>query len=264
MKSDSEIIQDQKTVIDGLSVYYKLVGDPQKLPLVFLHGHPMPHAPASTFDYSNVLLELARYFYVIAPEHIATMRSDPPKGKFDMRERARHLDRFLQRIEVDNFVLMGQSFGGGVALVYTSLFPNKVKALILVDALSNYLQRAIFIVNTARFIIYKLLHSLRLTLKHFYFVSDKIPWNREKVEFYIESINPRYRYINVDYQRIKTPTLIIWGNKDWFLTPIWGAFEMKRGIPDSKLIIVNGGHTILYQNPEYVVKKLVGTLREDS
>lgn len=260
MKSNSEIIQDKVTTIDGLSFYYKLVGDPKKPLLVFLHGHPMPHAPASTFDFSNVLSELARYFYVIAPEHIATMRSDPPKVKLDMQERAHHLDRFLQGAGINDFVLMGQSFGGGVALVYTSLFPNKVKALILVDALSNYLQRAIFIINTVRFIIYKLLHNLKLTSKRFYFVSDEIPWNRKKAKDYIESVNPRYRYINVDYQRIKNPTLIVWGDKDWFLTPIWSAYQMKREIPDSKLIIVNGGHTILYEKPEYVIGEIIKSL----
>ena len=261
MKRDSQTIQDEKTIIDGLTIYYKLVGDSQNPPLVFLHGHPMPHRPASTLDFSPVLLELARHFYVIAPEHIATMRSDPPKGEFDMQERARHLDIFLQRLGIHNFVLMGQSFGGGVALVYTSLFPSKVKALILVDSLYNYLRRVIFIVNTVIFILYKLRHNLRLTSKHFYFVSDSIPWKREKAKAYIESMNPHYRYIKVSYENIKNLTLIVWGNKDSFITPIWGAYEMKRRIPNSQLIVVNGGHTILYQKPHYVVQKIVENLK---
>ena len=44
------------------------------------------------------------------------------------------------------------------------------------------------------------------------------------------------------------------------LTPIWGAYEMKRKIPSSKLVIVEGGHTVLYQKPEYVIGKVVNVL----
>ena len=260
MKKNSTKIQDKNIKIDSLTVYYKLVGNPKNTPLVFLHGHPMPHVPATTFDYSNVLLELSKHSYVIAPEHIATMRSDPPRGPFDMQDRARHLDKFLQKMGISKFVLTGQSFGGGVALVYTSLFPNKVKQLILIDSVSNDLHWTFFIVNIIRFALYKVLHSLRFTMNRFYFVSDTVPWNREKAKLYINSLNPKHRYINVTYEKIKNPTLIVWGNKDVFLTPIWGAYEMNKKIPNSQLIIVNGGHTILYQEPACVVQKIVDYL----
>ena len=68
-----------------------------------------------------------------------------------------------------------------------------------------------------------------------------------------------YSTFNVDYSRIETHTLLIWENRDR-LTPLRYAHKLNNEIKDSKLILVEGGHTILYQKPEAVIKEIIRNL----
>ncbi len=258
------MIQEKKATIDALSFYYKLVGDPQNPSLVFLHGHPMPDLPAERFDYSNVLLELAKYFYVIAPEHIGTMRSDPPQKPISKEERAEVIHKLLESLKIRTPIMMGQSFGGGVALVYAHLYPQKVKTLILVDAVTDYRKRTYFILGAIRYWLYKSLFALPLSLD---FKRNLVYWSSKRAKLpesdlrkYLNQLHPINYVINVDYLRLKTPTILVWGKNDWFITPVSDAYRLKRKIKGSRLVLVDGGHTILYQDPEYVVGEIVKSL----
>lgn len=264
MKSDSGIIQDKRTTIDGLSFYYKLVGDSQNPPLVFLHGHPMPHVPADSIDFTNVLLEFAKYFYVIAPEHIGTMRSGPASRPITMNDRARIICKLLDELGIRKAIISAQSFGAVVAASFALSYPNKIKRLILIDASTTYQIKKYTWLISLRYWTYKTLISLpvplRLKRKLIYFSSFRKNLNLSDIREYLNQIHPAvYETFNLEYFKIKTPTLLIWGKNDR-LTPLKYALKLKNVITNSKLVLVEGGHTTLYQEPHNVINEIVRNL----
>lgn len=264
MKSNSEIIQDKRTTIGSLSFYYKLVGNSQKPPLVFLHGTPMPHRPADSIDFTDVLLELAKHFYVIAPEHIGTMRSSPSFKPITMNERAKILNELLDKLEIKNAVISGQSFGGAVALSFAAAYPSKVKTLILIDSSTTYQIRKYAWLIRLIYWLYRTIVSLPLpiTLKRnlMYFSSFKNKLSLSEITNYLNQIHPEaYSTFDIDYSKIKSRTLLVWGNRDR-LTPLKYAHKLNNEIKDSKLILVEGGHIILYQKPHYVIQEIIKSL----
>jgi pimeloyl-ACP methyl ester carboxylesterase len=63
-----------KTVtVDGLSIFYREIGDPTNPKLVLLHGFP-----ASSHQYRNLILALADHFHVVAPDYPGFGNSDLP------------------------------------------------------------------------------------------------------------------------------------------------------------------------------------------
>jgi len=56
---------------------------------------------------------------------------------------------------------------------------------------------------------------------------------------------------------IRTPTVIIWGDKDKS-TPIDDAYFMNEKIKNSKLVVINGaGHALNKECPEVLAEKVL-------
>lgn len=52
----------------------------------------------------------------------------------------------------------------------------------------------------------------------------------------------------------------IWGKRDTIVTPLKRAEEIHQEVKDSQLLLVDGGHTVLYQKPNEVVKLIVNSI----
>ncbi len=264
MNNRSLLVLDKRITISGLTFYYKLVGDIKNPPLVFLHGHPMPHVPAVTIDFTNVLLEFAKYFYVIAPEQIGTMRSSPALKPITMKDRAKIVYKLLDKLEIQEAIVAGQSYGGRVATSFALAYPSKVIELILIDSTTTYQTIKYFWLLRLRFWIYKTVITLPLPLsikrKLFYFSSYSKNLNLSEMRNYLTQVHPDdYDSVGLEYSDIKAPTLLIWGKSDR-ITPLKYAFKLKKDIPNSILILVDGGHTVLYEKPHVVIKEIMRNL----
>src|SRR3989344_7259663 len=119
------MITDHKIVIDDLEIYYRTAGSPEKQHLIFLHGWAARLDGPLGGD--KVILELSKYFYVIAPEHPGLMRSMPPKEIWGLDDYAHALIKLLKPLNLVRPIIMGQSFGGGVATAYAKLYPEEIK-----------------------------------------------------------------------------------------------------------------------------------------
>lgn len=138
MKSDFKHlplnIKDHTIIIRGLKVYYRTAGDPKYPPLILLNGWGAK--VRGIFPNSEkVIKEFARHgFYVISPEHPGLMRSETPNSVWGPREYKEYLEEFIEKLGIQNFILVGQSFGGAIATAYAAEYPEKIKTLVLVDA----------------------------------------------------------------------------------------------------------------------------------
>ncbi len=263
------MIVDHKIIIDGLEIYYRTAGSPENQHLIFLHGW------ASRLDGSlgsdKVISELSKYFYVIAPEHPGLIRSTPPKEVWGLDDFTHTLNKLLSPLHLKTPILMGQSFGGGVATAYAKLYPEGIKLLILVDAITNKRKQNFY--QRLRFFWWPLFSFLvksqwtPLILKKVIInISLGVPtdminkFNAKSYSIMGEiPLNKEY-YVNVDYRALLMPLFLVWGDRDTWVTPIQRAKEIHGDVRNSKLLTLKGPHTILYKNPKYAIGEIIKIL----
>jgi pimeloyl-ACP methyl ester carboxylesterase len=114
----------------GASVHYRDEGNPAGAPLVLIHGSNAslhtwePWVARLGDDYRIVTLDL--------PGHGLTGRT--PDDDYSSAAFISTIDAIVTHLEIDNFALGGNSMGGGATWRYALAYPDKVNAMILIDA----------------------------------------------------------------------------------------------------------------------------------
>ena len=125
-------LHNHSTRFNGSLIHYVTAGEQTKQLFVFLHG-----APWGTKSW-DVVRELAKHFYVVAPEQPAFGRSDPLPIYTNLPEQyAEVVHHILREEKLDEAkpVIMAQSFGGNAAHGYLKKYPktfNFIKFLVLI------------------------------------------------------------------------------------------------------------------------------------
>lgn len=135
------------------SIYTKTYGNPKGQAAIFLHGGPGYNS--ASFE-GTTAEELARNgFYVIVYDRRGEGRSTDNKAVFTFEESLKDLNEIYKKFKLKKAILIGHSFGGIVATLYTEQQPKKVAALVLVGApiifqetFSNIIERSTAIYET--------------------------------------------------------------------------------------------------------------------
>ena len=97
--------------------------------VVLLHG-----VLGSRHDWRRLVKLLARDFMVIAPDLLGHGDSAHKFADFSLGAHAGRLRDLLDRLGVKDATLVGHSLGGGVAMQYAWLFPERCRRLVLVSS----------------------------------------------------------------------------------------------------------------------------------
>lgn len=237
--------------IDGLKFTYSDVGNPEGVPIILMHGWGCNHTTLQSIE-NLVATPTTRVINVDFP---GFGESDEPADVWGAYEYADFIEKFLDKLEIENPVLLGHSFGGRVGIIISSR--RKVRKLILTDAAGV-----------------KPRHSLKWYVKVYSYKLAKklypLIYGKDGAQKRIEearkkrgssdynNASPKMRAIlsktvNEDLKRhmpsIKAPTLLIWGENDT-ATPLSDAKTMERLIPDAGLVSFPGcGHYSFLDNP---------------
>jgi pimeloyl-ACP methyl ester carboxylesterase/predicted amino acid-binding ACT domain protein len=126
-------LHTDRVSVDGRTVSYARGG--HGLPVLFLHGWGLDHE-----SYRRALRRLtARGCNVIAPSLPGFGRSDElPVLERTLVGYARWVDRFLEAIGADEpVVVLGHSFGGGIATRFAHDRPERVRYLVMLNAVGD-------------------------------------------------------------------------------------------------------------------------------
>nr|WP_042197361.1 alpha/beta hydrolase [Kibdelosporangium sp. MJ126-NF4]CEL22905.1 Alpha/beta hydrolase fold precursor [Kibdelosporangium sp. MJ126-NF4]CTQ90045.1 Alpha/beta hydrolase fold precursor [Kibdelosporangium sp. MJ126-NF4] len=118
--------------IDGLSVFYREAGDPEKPTILLLHGFP-----ASSFMYRDLIRLLENDFHVIAPDYPGFGHSDAPRPtEFDYTfDRLTDVvERLTEHLGLTTYALYMQDFGGPVGFRLATRHPERVSFLVVQNA----------------------------------------------------------------------------------------------------------------------------------
>ncbi len=239
-----------KISIDGLQIVYYTIGKGPSI--LFLHG-----GRTRALTYKKNLVLLSQKYFVIAPDIPLFGDSDIPKEEWSFTNFAHLFDKFLKKLKLKNVIVIGYSFGGGIAFNLAAM--NKdVSKLILVNTadqaspreseLSKLIHRILFYSIRPQYysVFYKLANDyLIYSIKHFFDLS-----HINKVRKH--ALSTKYKNL----RKIGIPTLILWSKNDTIF-PLDIAERFKNRIGKSKLEIVDGNHEWILLNPELFYKKVI-------
>ena len=255
-------------VSPGLVVHIRDEGRRDGLPLVLLHGS---NASLHTWEpWVARLRTTTRIITYDAPAHGLT--GPNPSGDYSNAAQAAVLDAVVRSLQVDRFVLGGNSMGGGVAARYAADHPAKVVGLILIDASGqpyddpnsgSWLLRTISLPGvrnivaelTPRWMIAGALDgavSVKSILSPAaidrYWQLLRYPGNRVAT---IERFAQGYSSVpSADLAKITAPTLILWGREDRFI-PVTSAKYFSDCIRNSRSVIYDHvGHLPMEEAPD--------------
>lgn len=97
--------------------------------LVLIHG-----SGGGAVNWYKVIGPLSEHFHLYAPDVVGFGESDKPDAPYDGPYLARWLLNFLDALELPRVNMVGESFGGAIALHFTHANPARVEKLVLVDA----------------------------------------------------------------------------------------------------------------------------------
>ena len=176
--------------------------------------------------------------------------STEPSEPIDSFKYAEIVKTYIDNMEIEKVTLIGHSFGGKLSIILGAKYPELVEKIVLVNSAGLIPKRG----PKYYFKVYSF-KTLRFLYKTLFFWMK----SEEKMErFYKKFGSTDYKdssgimrkilviVVNENLlpllNKIKAPTLLIWGDKDT-ATPLYMGKIMEREIKDSGLVVLEGtGH----------------------
>ena len=252
--------------VDDLVIHYRDEG--QGPTLVLLHGVA---SSLHTWDgWTDRLKEQYRVIRIDLPGHGLTGR-DPSVERYELPYMIDKLEKFLNKLSIDNIYLAGNSLGGYIAWNYALHRPDRVNKMILLDA-AGFPQDMPFIMDMAAMPVIgdvgtvfmpKFLVNMNVSaaygdedkatdeVKQRYFDLVMRKGNRKALidvfrTMKEQSTNP---HIGDRVKEIAVPTMLMWGDQDeWVPLEIFEKF--RQNLPQSQTIVYEGvGHMPMEELP---------------
>lgn len=222
---------------EGAALHFVSLGD-GGIPLVMIHG------------FGNTLESLKPLAELLSDKRRVVLIDLPGFGKSPLQESlisardfAERLKEFLDEQGIGKADIAGHSFGGKVGMEFSSLYPERIRKLILISTAGLKRKRTFF--QAVRFQSIKILGK---SIKIYDRAAGKNlfkSWFAPKFGSKDYNLFPHARNIlvrsvneNIDSRivSIKAPTLILFGGQDQETPPEMGE-RLKRMIQGSQLVV---------------------------
>lgn len=213
--------------VAGIDIYYEQHFG-KGIPVLLLHGWGGSHV-----SFQGVYDRLCRDGYAaINLDFPGFGSSGMPGTGFGIYDYAHLTAKFVEQLGLEQVIAVGHSFGGRVSILLGKL--PFVKGLVLVDSAGMKPRRS------AKYYIkvgwYKT--AKKLGFKPVGGSADYKALAPEMRPVFNRVVNT---HLECELPAIRCPTLIVWGDKDRD-TPPYMAKRLGKGIRDSAVIMLPGGH----------------------
>jgi pimeloyl-ACP methyl ester carboxylesterase len=268
--------------IHGYDMGYRRGGDGPVL--LLLHG-----IAGSSRTWLPAMELLQRDYTVLAPDFLGHGDSAKPLGDYSLGNHASAVRDLLLLLGIEGVTVVGQSYGGGVAMQFAYQFPELCERLVLVDAGglgrevswmlrlvtlpgAEYVMPVLFPTfvrswgdAVATFLGDRGVHIPRAAEMWRSYRSLTVPQNRQAfIRTMRAVVDPGGQSVNAIsrlYLATHIPTLIVWGDQDRII-PLVHAYQAHEAIPKSRLEVMEGvGHFPHVEDPVHFVKILEDFLR---
>jgi 4,5:9,10-diseco-3-hydroxy-5,9,17-trioxoandrosta-1(10),2-diene-4-oate hydrolase len=262
--------QDRYIKIGNVNTRYWAEGD-RGSNVILIHG-----LGASADIWMHNFSALAERHSVHAPDLVGFGHSDKPRVEYSPSYMAAFLNDFMTTLNIKDACLIGQSLGGGVALMHQLQFPGSVQKLVLVDSaglgrempLLMRLATVPFVGETmvmpsragVAFVLRHLVYNAEVVTEELIDIHYELNFTPKAVKSVLnvlrtcattrgarpDVLNPVMNSLG----KIGIPTLIMRGRED-HLFPVSHACSAAEKMPDSRLYIFDRcGHMPNLERPE--------------
>lgn len=267
---------------DGMQVHYRDQGNPEGTPIVLIHG-----SSASLHTWEPLVERLGADYRLITytqPGHGLT--GPHPRDDYSFAGRAEALDLITEELGLERFVLGGNSMGGWMTWRYALARPERIEALLLLDASGAPLRPGeeepplnigfrLLQSPVGRFLSLHYTPRAVIERSALQTVSVKSVMDEAAVDRYWELLrypgNRRAAGLRAVVERepeyagrlgeIEAPTLIIWGAEDRLVLAS-AAQTFDDAMPNAKVIIYDGiGHLPMEEAPDRTAEDIDAFLK---
>lgn len=185
-------------------------------------------------------------------------KSEMPPHPFSVDDYTEVVREFIQKLVLNNCVVVAHSFGGRVAIKLAAMHPDAIQKLVLVDSAGVRLasQKFSFKQGIIRMIrpLFRIwpLGFLRPYLYRWFASEDYLAYPHLR-ETFIKVVNEDLTSL---LPRVTAGTLLIWGANDCD-TPMQAAHIMQKNILHSRLVVLPGaGHFSFLDDQQGFLKTL--------
>ena len=239
-------VADKTATIYGAKIRYLEAGAANSPAVILLHG-----LGADSSSWSSTIAPLAARYRVIVPDQIGFGKSDKPFLNYRVGTLVDFLAGLMKELKIERASLVGNSLGGFTATAFALAYPDKVDKLVLVDAAGFAVPkdtdpRLFNALNPSTREGVKQVMSLIFYNKQLYasdaaadlmFTRKMQAGDGYTVRAFTESILRGEDVLDGKLDKVKQPTLIIWGRED-LLTPLAMGERFHKEIKGSHLFIL--------------------------
>src|SRR5689334_6436942 len=266
----------QTVVVGGTTLSYVSAGSGR--PVVLIHGNPGSHQ-----DYTLAVVErLSESYHVIAfdrPGHGYSERQDSVRITVEIQ--ARIIREALQKLAVEQPVLVGHSWGGSLVLAAALAHRTDFSGLVLLAPAAYPSVRAEWwslvphVPLIGEFVVNRLTPFLgraivRKSLREAYDPQDvQHEYAEEAAEMWMRpdrirswsyderTLRASLKALSQRYGEIDMPVVIVTGGADRLLDPNEHAYPLQKTIRNSKLIVLpQTGHQVPQTQPDAVISAI--------
>ena len=135
------------TVNDHRMAYLD-VGEGQ--PIIFIHGFG-----GSMWHWEYQYIPLAHHHRVIIPDLIGSGLSDKPETVYSPEQLLRFFVEFMDRLEISQATLVGNSMGAGLAMAMALDYPSRVAKLVLISGFPPRVEESVASPEYRRLLSYR-------------------------------------------------------------------------------------------------------------
>jgi pimeloyl-ACP methyl ester carboxylesterase len=267
--------------VRGVNIFYREAGDPANPAIVLLHGFP-----SSSHMFRELIDELKKNFYLIAPDYPGFGFSDSPNvDQFDYSfdNLASVVTELLDAKEVNRYWLFLQDYGGPVGYRIATQHPERVRGLLIQNA-NAYMEGVSELLAGAAMPFWQgrnaateeplrgLITLDGVKMQYLTGVKDSArispdAWTNDlaalsrsgnvdvqlELLFNYQTNVPKFDEWQQYFRTHRPPTLITWGKNDPFFTEA-GARAYLRDLPEAELHLLDTGHFALEDHASEVAQ----------
>jgi len=269
-KTSAYFLSSDKLIsINGLKVRYREEGLADAPTIVMIHGFT-----SSLESWDGLASELSgefRIFRMDLPGHGLT--GPDHKGRYSNEQTVEFLSGFLEVLDVERPVIVGNSLGGLTAWRYASSYPEDVSALVLIApggfSINGVTEKPLKVPPMVKYYLVNAPEAgVKQALSALYGNPEKIPESRftnfrelMKTPGNGEAFVERAETFTLPepgakLETLKIPTLLLWGDED-IMVPAAHGEKFSSLLPDSYLVTYTGvGHIPQEEVPNRVANDI--------